>query len=45
MMDVKVSEDKHITRWYDRDEIFDKKASKAVHKDEESDGRGKKLRY
>ena len=39
MMDVKVSQDKHINRWVDRENLFmlDEIASKTVHKDEEGD--------
>ena len=44
MMDVKVSKNKHINRWYDQDKMFDKIASKTMHKDEEGDRRGKRIK-
>ena len=38
-MDTKVSKDKHISRWADRDNLiyFDEIALKTVHKDEDGD--------
>ena len=39
MMDIKVSKDKHITKWVDQraSSMFDKTESKTMHKDEEDD--------
>ena len=44
MMKVKVSKDKHITRLDDQDETLDKIESKTMHKDEEWDGREKRIK-
>ena len=39
MMDVKVSKDKHISRWVDKrtSVMLDERELKTVHKDEEGD--------
>lgn len=40
----KVSKDKHITRWDDRDKMLGKTAPKIMHKNEEGGKRGKTIK-